>query len=478
VLEDWGRVIDAIDMPITVHDRSHVIRLANRRFLEASGRTLDQVIGEKCHRIAHCSEEPLADCPHNELLRSGRPVEKEFTSPDETRVTGITCYPLMDEGGTTVGSVHIVRDVTEVARLRERMERRSQTLARHMETLRRHLAEFNRAPGSNAIPFANDDVARCYDIRDCREEECPARASGGLRCWRLPSTRCERDGLVDAVDRLAFCQTCEVYRRATPDDLTALTEMMNDLVHLLRRKQLDLVHAERLAVLGELSATLAHELRSPLNSLSISTQRLGRRLASEPPEQGELERIQKGLTEDVRRLDDVVERFVRSVGRPGPAAAVALSTVVDDATSQIRPQAERLGVSLDVCRRPPDLELDGETSSHLRIILLNTLLNSVEASRRGDHIAVTCSQDGGHLGIEVADTGEGIRPDVLPRIQDPFFSTKPGGTGLGLTIVSWLVQREGGEIEVSSVQDNGTTVSVRLPCREPASPALEGGARA
>lgn len=461
----WAQVIDALDIPVSVHDCHHVVRLANRAFLERIGKPAAEVIGQKCHRLAHCSDEPLADCPHAELLRSGKPVEREFTTPDEKKVIGISCYPLNDADGVLFGSVHLIRDVTEVARLRERIERRNAAVAGYIETLKAHLRGFNRPIVGADIPFGNDSIEPCFEVRGCRELDCPARLGGVLRCWHSTSTRCERDGLTDVVDQLAFCQTCEVYRKAAPDDLTALAELFNDMVYLLREKQLQLVRSERMLVLGELSATLAHELRSPLNSLSISTQRLGRKLRSgETPPFAELEEFQQGMMQDVRRLDDFIEEFIRSVKRPlRPKHAVLLHEVVDEVAGQVRPQAVRRSVSLDVRCADPDVELTGEVAEHLSIVLLNLALNAVEATAEGDSINVSCRVQDGEIAIEVTNSGPAIPGDVLPRIFEPFFSTKRHGTGLGLAIVSWLVERNEGRVDVASSPELGTTFSVRFP---------------
>jgi PAS domain S-box-containing protein len=461
----WAQVIDAIDMAVSVHDRHHVVRLANRAFLERVGKPASEVIGQKCHRLAHCSEEPLPDCPHAELLSSGKPVEREFTTPDETAVVGISCFPLKDSAGELFGSVHIVRDVTEVSKLRERSDRRSTAVAGYLETLKGHLRTFNRPIIGKDIPFENDHIQACYELRDCREHECPARLGGGQRCWHAPSTRCERDGLTDVVDRLAFCQMCEVYQKASPDDLTALAELFNDMVYLLREKQLQLVRSERMLVLGELSATLAHELRSPLNSLSISTQRLGRKLKSgDIPAFEEMDAFQKGMMQDVRRLDDFIEEFILSVKRPlRPKHAVLLAGVIDEVSSQVRTQTARKAVNLDVCCHTPDVQLSGEVSEHLSIILLNLVLNAVEATSEGDCINVSCLVEGGEILVEVTNSGSVIPDEILPRIFEPFFSTKRHGTGLGLAIISWLVERNDGKVAVSSSTDLGTTFSVRFP---------------
>jgi signal transduction histidine kinase len=464
-LIEWEKAIDCIDMPISVHDENHRVSLANAAFARAVKRPVEEIIGQKCHKLVHCSDEPLSECPHKQLLGSGEPVEREIVSQDESKVVGVSCYPLHDAQGKLLGSVHLVRDVTGVARLRERMERSNATVARHLEVIRTNLREFNRSIGTFKVPFAGDGLARCHEIRGCAEEDCPARTSSNLRCWHAPSTRCERDGLIDSVDRLSFCHLCEVYKNATLDDVSALTEMFNDMVYLLNDKQMQLIHSERLLLLGELSATLAHELRSPLNSLSIATQRLGRQLESgaDLDKQG-LSRLHEGLSRDVDRLDGVIEDFVKSVKRPmRTPEGRDLRAIVDEVAEQIRFQTDRRSISLDVCRHPEGLTLSSELSEHLRIILLNILLNALDASSRGGHIGVTCSVDEEDLLLEVTDCGSGISDDVMPRILEPFYSTKPDGTGLGLALVHWLVQRHDGKLGVMSELDRGTTITIRFP---------------
>lgn len=230
------------------------------------------------------------------------------------------------------------------------------------------------------------------------------------------------------------------------------------------------VERERhLASLGRLAAGVAHEVRNPLSSLKGFAQFLRSKFRPGSQE----ERYADIMIEEVERLDRVVEELldfakpVRPERRPVPANSLvdeALSLLSEDALFRSVEIVKKLGRDL------PDVLVD---PAQMRQALLNVLLNAMEAMEHGGRLTVETAlskAEGAEpfVSIGVTDTGAGMGEEELARLFEPFYTTKSGGTGLGLTIVTRLLEQNGGHVTVSSVKGEGSTFSMRLPLARPA----------
>jgi signal transduction histidine kinase len=235
----------------------------------------------------------------------------------------------------------------------------------------------------------------------------------------------------------------------------------------LARTQEELVQRERLAALGQLAATLAHEVRNPLGVLFNSISTLDKMLPS-----GEDTRtLLRIMTEESLRLERLVRELL-DFARPPTATfnRESLHAIVDEAVEAAARELGPGGAHLtnEVADTLPPVCVDAPM---LRRALLNLLVNGAQATGgRGTVIVrATATTDGGRsvVCIEVADDGPGIRADAAPRIFEPFFTTKATGTGLGLAIVKEIVEAHSGEIRVHSGEGRGTTLVIVLPQRAP-----------
>ncbi len=218
--------------------------------------------------------------------------------------------------------------------------------------------------------------------------------------------------------------------------------------------------AERLSAMGQLAAGVAHEIRNPLNAIALAAQQLKLELAG-----AESVHMADTIWSESKRLNLIVEDFL-SLARPStqPQSAVDLNDLVASIAQMAGLEADKNQVALRVSL--PEQCLVRGVADELRKALWNLLRNALAATPLGGTIGLELKSHDGMATLTIDDTGSGIAREALPRVFEPWFSTKPGGTGLGLAITHRIVQDHSGTIEVISpvpAQDKGTRVIVRLP---------------
>ncbi len=229
----------------------------------------------------------------------------------------------------------------------------------------------------------------------------------------------------------------------------------------LQQAQYGMMRAERLAAVGTLAASLAHEVRNPLNSINLQLVLLGRRVGRlEEPLQRELSALLDSTREEIARLDGLVEEFLSlsTIDRLSLSEARA-DDVAREVMGLLAPLAHQKGISVTegLSGALPCLRLDREK---MKQVLINLVRNAIEAMPGGGTLTVSSRASYGSVVIDVADTGVGIEPGL--DIFDFFTTTKRGGTGLGLPIARRIVEAHGGRLTYESAPGRGTVFSVTL----------------
>jgi len=224
---------------------------------------------------------------------------------------------------------------------------------------------------------------------------------------------------------------------------------------------------DRLAAMGELASTVAHEVRNPLNAIAMSAQRLRHEFLEQcpaPEAREELAELVGVVESEARRLDRTVQQFLDYARPPRldprPTDLAALAGVVAEA-SGAKAELRHVALELEVSRAG-EAVVDPD---QLRQALDNLVRNALDATPDGGRVRLTAWSDASAVTLEVADSGPGIPPDVLPRIFDLYFTTKQDGTGVGLAVTQQIVTAHGGTIEVDSKPGAGTRMTLRLPRR-------------
>lgn len=222
---------------------------------------------------------------------------------------------------------------------------------------------------------------------------------------------------------------------------------------------------EQLARLGDLAAAVAHEVRNPLNAISMGLQRLGAEFQpAEVQEYGRLVGLMRG---EVARLDGIVEEFL-SLARPLSLsmAPTDLDALLRSVAALVEGEAARADVRtvLSIADGLPPARADG---GRLTQVLLNVALNALQAMPGGGTLTLGATSAAKAVTLTVSDTGAGIPADLLPRIFEPYVTSKARGLGLGLAIARRIVEAHGGRIEAASEPGRGSRFTITLPTGGP-----------
>jgi signal transduction histidine kinase len=253
------------------------------------------------------------------------------------------------------------------------------------------------------------------------------------------------------------------HRRNLEDTKKKLEEIYRELHENIAKMK----KAERLSAAGQLAASLAHEIRNPLASISGAAGILRRGAA--PPEYVEdsLDIIQK----ESQRLNKLLTGFLNFANPRSPRLQrTDPSAILQSVVSLAAHAAENnhIAIVYKSEQQTPEIECDPE---QLKQVLLNLVINAIEASPSDSEIRLLTRQHDDRITIEVEDQGTGITEDVSDRIFDPFFTTKPKGTGLGLAVSSIIVAHHGGTLSFHKNERRGTTFRIELPVEQEAARA-------
>jgi signal transduction histidine kinase len=259
-------------------------------------------------------------------------------------------------------------------------------------------------------------------------------------------------------------------------EVGALAHTFNQMVERLgesRALEERLRVAERSTAMGRFATALAHEIRNPLNSISLTIDYVRTRLApTDEARRSEFEALITSLKSELARLNRLVGDFLSSGQparldpRPCDVGAVVRETA---ALVEHKAREQAITIELDVADELPTTLADPEL---LKTCLLNLVLNAFEAMPDGGRLRLAARLEAGQLLLLVSDTGVGLTADAAAHALEPYFSTKEAGVGLGLALVRRIIEGHGGTIELDSTPGRGTTVRLRLPKRAPAE-ALE-----
>lgn len=237
-----------------------------------------------------------------------------------------------------------------------------------------------------------------------------------------------------------------------------LQKRVREKTEALQAAQNEIVQSEKLAALGYLSAGMAHEIRNPLNSISLFVQLM--RQSTQDPDQLE---YQSKILKEVDRVDSIIRKLLDASRRTRSITSdVQLNQVVDAALEAFAPQIETRKILVERLYQvmPSPIKAD---SAELEQIFTNLFLNALDSMSQDGRLEIEITEAGGRVVVRVADSGCGIPEEILPNVFEPFFSTKSCGTGMGLPVAQRIAHIYEGSMVVERTSPAGTVFRLEFP---------------
>jgi two-component system, sporulation sensor kinase E len=249
-------------------------------------------------------------------------------------------------------------------------------------------------------------------------------------------------------------------------DLVAFAIILRDITED-RRMTERTIESEKLSALTLLAAGVAHEIGNPLNSLNIHLQLIRRRLkrAAEPI-RNSIEELLDVAAAEIGRLDSIIHQFLQAIRPTTPRFEPHdLNEIVEESVAFLRREIEDrdILVETDLGLGLPRVEVDRD---QIKQAFYNIIKNAFQAMKTGGILHIRSWRDDAYVSVAFTDSGGGLSLENMRKLFQPYFTTKPSGTGLGLLIVRRIVREHGGEIEIESNEGKGVRVTVHLPFGE------------
>jgi C4-dicarboxylate-specific signal transduction histidine kinase len=303
----------------------------------------------------------------------------------------------------------------------------------------------------------------------------PLAACGAMEILDVVRTHqfavAKRHGDWDVIETAGLKLAKEEIKRLNDELEQRVLERTSQLMlasEALREAQAELAHVNRVTTMGQLAASIAHEVNQPL-AASVTNAHAGLRwLGLQPPNLEEVREALAAIVTDSNRASDVINRM-RALIKKAPARkdGLQINEVILEVTALMRGEFVKSGVSLNT-QLAQGLPLIQGDRVQLQQVLVNLIMNAVEAMGSVNHgsrklLIGTGADEAGRIRISVQDSGPGLNPQIFDRVFDPFYTTKADGMGMGLSICRSIIEAHDGRIWASAMPGSGSTFNVSLP---------------
>lgn len=432
-----------------------------------------EIIGRFVSDFIHPDESPmLATC--SERIRRGESIGRQIfrlRRRDGSYVwTESTVKVIRDAVGNVLRQIAVTRDVTDRLRREEELHRSKDTLERAQRLSHIGNWEFNFLTGElywseevHCIFGFPPDLRMNFDrlIQSVHPDDVDKV---------LEAKRCAIQGLTHDLEyrifrpngdeRVIHAQGEGVYEN---DEIVAAVGVLHDITQrklterALQESQMLLQKSDKLSAVGQLAAGIAHEIRNPLTSLKGFTQLMNTQATSETRPFFDL------MMDELNRIQSILgELLVLAKPQVTHHIVCPIGTILHDVVALLSAQAVMQDVVIDV-QLDDDIPEFCCDPNQLKQVFVNVIKNALEAMETGGVLTIQAELDRSEIVTRIIDTGIGIPSDAIPRLGDPFYTTKETGTGLGLLMTQRIVATHNGQLIIDSVVGEGTTVTVRLP---------------
>jgi len=466
----------------------------NKRFVEYTGSSAEQTAGSGWQALVHPDDLERHAGKWMEAVTTGKPHESEVRS---RRADGQYRWqldrgaPLRDGDGNIVKWYGVTTDIEDRKRAEQALRRSEAYLAEaqglsHTGSWAWNPASDNTyyseecyrvlgfAPGDGTPPplvtilrrIHPDDQAQCRErvekaIRDKVDFELdyrivhPDKRVRDIHC--VCHTVLDRSGdLVELVGTVI-----DITERKRADEERRAAEHERER---LRQLEADLAHVNRVSTLGEMAASLAHEIKQPIAAAITSANSCIEWLEHEPPNLDRARAAAARIDKYGNRAAEIIDR-IRSLYRKSPPRRelVDMNGIIQEMLTLLKGEADRYSVAMrsELTRELPKIMADGV---QLQQVFMNLMLNAIEAMRdEGGELTVKSELQDGQLQFSVSDTGAGLPVEKMDQLFSAFFTTKPQGSGMGLAISRSIVESHGGQLWASANSGGGATFHFTLP---------------
>ena len=274
--------------------------------------------------------------------------------------------------------------------------------------------------------------------------------------------------IADASKKIAEGELVKIKGSRRKDEIGVLIRSYNDMVEkLAERMELEekLKKTEQLSIIGQLSSGIAHEIRNPLNFLSLSIGHIKERILEEKAHgKDDLIKLLDDLIKEIHKINELIHNFL-FLGKPITLRKewIMPETMINEVLYIVKDKI-RDGIEVRMtCKDGQPMYCDSE---YIRLCIMNLLMNAIQAIEEKGEVTIVCGRDNGFSYISVSDNGSGISDEELSKVFEPYYSTKKFGIGLGLAISKRFIEEHGGSIIVESEVGKGTTMKLRIPGNE------------
>lgn len=488
-LKEWQDIFNAIGHPTFILDVQHGIIAANPAALKQLGKTENEVLGKRCYDLFHDTAAPPTNCPMETLIRTGamQTVEMEMQTVAGTFL--VSCTPVLDAQGRLEKIIHLATDVTELKRVQTELQEANARFYALVEGIpdivylkdtqgrnlyvNRAYEEFVGTTRTNIIGKRDDEIMPPDLATQCAKSDAWVFDTGAP--IRIEESTTDREGnpvwyetlknpIHDASGNLIGLVGVSrnvTERKRAEATIREYSEHLQQLVEArtreLREAQEQLVRQERLATLGQLAGSIAHELRSPLSGIKNAAYYLRTHLERPDEDTREMLHI---LDEQVNTSARIIESLLDFARPKTPVLKrVHVPYLIHSALEQCA-VPHNIAVAWRVDSNLPDVFLD---AAQMQIVFRNLITNAIQAMPNGGQLTLGVRIEAGTVCVSISDTGYGMPPEALDKIFQPLYTTKAKGIGLGLALCKLIVEAHNGKISVTSQVGKGTTFTVCLP---------------
>lgn len=442
----------------------------------------------------------------------------ELTHPPSGKWFELNAYPYEDIDLHTSGNVITIHETTELKKVTAELEQHHRISNENREKLQSALDQISilmqnvTKRTDTSIRLSNDHLLKCYEVKNCKKEDCACYGKEATRCWQIAGTYCGGKVQGAFAQKYQNCSECNVFQAAIPDSIYQIGEHFNNMMHVLEIKnrelegayselkntQAQILQREKMASIGQVAAGVAHEINNPtgfimsnLGTLRKYAERLSAFIevqtrtieslnAGDCPDElketkkklkldyilADLEMLIKESLDGAERIKQIVQNL-KSFSRVDEAE-FKYSDINECIESTLNIVWNELKYKATIKKDYGDLPKIKCYPQQLNQVFMNLLVNSAHAIEKQGEIVIKTWNGDGALHISISDTGSGIPEDKIKKIFEPFFTTKPvgKGTGLGLSITYDIIKKHNGEITVSSEEGKGTEFTIKLPLEE------------